>query len=246
MDAQTRRSLNKYFLGYRALVGRQHRVLAESHKGLTQFLSRLRKARPRLEQSRLRRELLVAPHFNIFRVLPIERRETVLHSPMLGHLLDPSGSHGQGCLFLREFFKLAVNCGLSLPQGPLCPAEWSVRPEVYTSHGIIDLVIECHKQAYVVVIENKIDAAEQHAQLARYTKWLHEERAEYTKQLVFLTPKGHSSELNPELPCTLLSYHTQIRELLRRTIPKVRPLRVRQTLSQYEALLNDWSNEEHP
>lgn len=41
-------------------------------------------------------------NFNIFNVLKISRRETVLHTPLIAELLNPYGSHGQGNVFFTR------------------------------------------------------------------------------------------------------------------------------------------------
>ena len=245
MNAQTLRSLNRYFSGYRAVSGRFRAAEAERHAGIAGFFSRLRKDIPALRASHLQNEFLRAPRFNIFRVLPVERRETLLHSPLLANLLDPTASHGQGCLFLRTFFDVAyANVRLIRPVEPLEPDDWSVRTEVYIGNGNIDLLVESPNQRYVLVIENKIDAFEQHAQLSRYYRWLRDRRGDFTtRQLVFLTPTGRRSELNPNVPCFLMSYQRDILELLNRTIPEIQPPHLKEMLSQYQAVLTDWAKE---
>jgi PD-(D/E)XK nuclease superfamily len=218
---------------------------AASVQGFESFFHRLAEYLPALQASRRQQELLLAPHYNIFRVLPIERRETVLHSPMLAHLLDPTASHGQGYLFLRAFFQVAhANARLSPPAEPLDASEWSVRPEVFIGNGSIDLLIECPKQKYVLVIENKIDAAEQDTQLSRYYQWLEERRADYaTRQLVFLTPTGRDSDSKKAVRYVRMSYHKDILEFLKRTIPNIQPPHVKELVGQYQAILNDWAQE---
>lgn len=246
MNVQARRRLRRFFKGYRAVTGNHG---AEGVQGFKSFFRRLAKDIPALQERRRRheraQELKFAPHYNIFRVLPIERRETVLHSPMLAHLLDPTASHGQGCLFLRAFFEVAhANARLSAPSGPLEPGEWSVRSEVYIGNGSIDLLIDCLEQKYILVIENKIDALEQETQLSRYYRWMEENRADYsTRQLVFLTPTGRESDAGPTARYFPMSYHKDILELLRRTIPKIQPPQVKELVAQYQAVLTDWGKE---
>jgi hypothetical protein len=47
-----------------------------------------------------------APDHNLFQLLGIERSEVWLHSPFIADILDPFGTHGQGILFLRQFFRM--------------------------------------------------------------------------------------------------------------------------------------------
>lgn len=246
MNARTRRCLRRYFEGYRTLMGDNGVASVRGFKGFFRRLSKdLPALQKRLRQRELEEGLLFAPHYNIFRVLPIERRETVLHSPMLAHLLDPTASHGQGCLFLRTFFQVAyANTRLSPPSEPLEASEWSVRPEVYIGNGSLDLLIECLKQKYVLVVENKIDAVEQDSQLSRYYHWMEDNRADYsTRQLVFLTPTGRASDSRTKARYVPMSYHEDILEFLGRAIPKIQPPQVKELVKQYRAVLKDWAQE---
>src|SRR5437868_10938799 len=44
-----------------------------------------------------------APNFNLFQILEVEGMEVSTHSAFLAHLLNPTETHGQGDLFLRQF-----------------------------------------------------------------------------------------------------------------------------------------------
>jgi hypothetical protein len=46
-----------------------------------------------------------APDFNLFSILKVEGAEVSTHSAFLANLLDPSGTHAQGDLFLRAFLR---------------------------------------------------------------------------------------------------------------------------------------------
>src|SRR2546423_13058712 len=93
------------------------RRFVRSYAAFTQMLDRLRtgeftsnfeRSKAALQSiQRLRAELQSrdAPDFNVFRVLGVMRHEVTTHSSMLAELLDPSGSHGQGWLFLESFVK---------------------------------------------------------------------------------------------------------------------------------------------
>jgi len=49
-------------------------------------------------------------HFNLFEILHIGHYEVRTHSPIIAELLNPTGTHGQGCAFLRKFLSL-LNIG---------------------------------------------------------------------------------------------------------------------------------------
>ncbi len=141
----------------------------ERFEGVRHFLESTRGkiddllGRIRCENSRF------AARFNIFRALDIERKEAVLHTRLLGHLLDPTAAHGQGHLFLKCFFEMMAKSHPSRftpPQGPFEDGRWTVSREPgLGGEGRLDLLIENSKKKYVVIIENKIDAGEEVRQL---------------------------------------------------------------------------------
>jgi hypothetical protein len=91
------------------------------------------------------------------------------HSALLGDLLDPQGSHGQGKLFLESFLNL-----LDVPN----PAEgkWIVTVEL----GRIDILLRRLKPSSVIIVENKSNfAIDRPNQLYRY--WEQEIYRHYPK-----------------------------------------------------------------
>lgn len=216
-------------------------------RGIKQFSRRLRRDLPALERKTRRQALLKAPCFNVFHALHIDRRETILHSPMLAHLLDPTASHGQGSLFLREFFKVAQKkSGFIGPAQPLNADQWSVRTEVYVGNGSIDLLLECPRQRYLLAIENKVDALEGPAQLWRYYQWMQRQSYYTTRQLIFLTLDGREPKSHKGAPYVRLSYRQDIREFLELACEGTLAPCVKEMVSQYIAVLNDWRTEEQP
>jgi len=106
--------------------------------------------------------------FNIFRVLGIGHLEVRTHSPILGELLDPKGSHGQGGVFLKLFLDQMRITDLKPEQCQL-RLDYFAGPVKEDSGGRIDLVIQDHgSPPKAVIIENKIFAADQPNQLLRY------------------------------------------------------------------------------
>ena len=80
------------------------------------------------------------------------------HSVLLGDLLNPQGSHGQGKLFLESFLSL-----IEVPNPT--KGEWGITVEM----GRIDILLRRLKPASVVIIENKSNnAGDQPNQLYRY------------------------------------------------------------------------------
>jgi len=50
-------------------------------------------------------ERITGEHFNLFQILRIGHYEVSTHSPVLGDLLDPGGTHGQCKVFLELFLQ---------------------------------------------------------------------------------------------------------------------------------------------
>lgn len=176
----------------------------------------------------------VAPHFNVFRVLGLERREVRTHSAFLAELLDPEGSHGQGNLFLRTFLE-------SLPDlsGDLAGTDdWEIHTELTDAwlNGQIDIVLRSTKAQTVVAIENKIDAVDQDKQLERYQAWLDSPRnhaiPENNKMLLYLTIEGRKPPEGKH-KAKRMSYKMHVRDWLRAAGSQVGATRLSDTLRQY-------------
>lgn len=93
--------------------------------------------------------------FNPLNLIPI--KETT-HSRILGDILNPRGSHGQGCLFLKL---LLVHLDVPNPD----QGDWQVSVE----EGRVDVMIWRREPNSVILIENKArGAVDQQNQLYRY------------------------------------------------------------------------------
>ncbi len=152
------------------------------------------------------------------------------HSELLGFLLKPDASHGQGSLFLRSFLKM-----LDVP----CPerGDWKVTVEI----GRVDLMIKRASPPSVIIIENKSHGAlDQGHQLYRYWyaqiyRWhprldYRDEETHRAFQIIYLpgsegkVPEAHSllrpdylsATLPERIPFTpkLLSFRSTIAEWL--------------------------------
>jgi hypothetical protein len=183
-----------------------------------------------------------APRFNVFRVVEIERKEEILHTRMLAHLLDPSAHHGQGLLFLKSFFDAARSCeGFILPAGPIEEGRWFVQKEFpIAGVGELDLLIENTRKKYIIVIENKIDDKDHPGQLSKYRTWMDKARAGYDcRQLVYLTPDGSLPIFGMGCNCRRLSYKREIRAFLNAALQQVRAAPTKEIVRQYLAVVND-------
>ncbi len=129
-----------------------------------------------------------ADRFNIFEALDVQRAE-LRHSAFLAYLLDPLARHDQDIRFLRSFLKLM--CKLDAPDTRLRRArisrEWDIG-----DGGRLDIVIQIPGDP-IVVVENKIGASEQDAQISRYQKWIKKQqqiKKDGNSCILFLTPDG--------------------------------------------------------
>lgn len=122
-----------------------------------------------------------APRFNVFKYIePNEARVTKI----LGDILDPKGSHGQGDVFLRSFLKAM---GFARPTSEEIENA-AVRPEDRTNENRrVDLTVTMGP--HILGLENKIGAGEQPEQIGHYMQWLRT-NANGSWLLIFLTPDG--------------------------------------------------------
>ena len=132
--------------------------------------------------------------FNPFKILAIEGYE-IRHSNALAWLLDPYGHHGlTDTLFknlllevLRESQNIKIN---GLPDiADIIGANFSDL-QVHREWNNIDVFALSPMNKLVVVIENKIDAAEGENQLVKYAGIVDKHYPEFNKVFVFLTPDG--------------------------------------------------------
>lgn len=134
---------------------------------------------------RLAAERVEANRFNVLDLLQPDENGL---SDLIADLISPVGRHGQGDAFLRCFLA-ALGLGPMLTTAPV-----RVLREVPT-HGIelfrrrIDIVVETDA---LILIENKVDAAEQHDQIKDYLRHLDYCSRAFGRvgRLVFLTPNG--------------------------------------------------------
>ena len=134
--------------------------------------------------------------FNIFSILDMEKNEVHTHSAFLAELLNPHGSHGLKATFLNLFIEKMALDNIK-DKSKLKTETATVRKEFYVGKkdvenetgGDIDILIEFSNPNYAIVIENKIDAGDQEAQLARYRNYAKNYGDGFT--LFYLTKDGH-------------------------------------------------------
>lgn len=177
--------------------------------------------------------------FNIFNILHVAHYEVRTHSPMLAELLNPTGSHGQGAIFLRHFCT-----GLGIQnfdaESARVRTEYHIGPQTAEEGGRIDILISDKNRCHII-IENKIYAGEQPNQLGRYRK--HSPGA----HLFFLTLFGGASQdavLSNSLEVKNISYTSDILLWLEKCRKEAAnaPI-VRETITQYIHLIQQLTHQ---
>lgn len=139
-----------------------------------------------------RHRILSGEDFNIFSIMSMESDEVFTHSALLAELLNPNGSHGLGCKPLEMFIEKVLEGKYRMNHlDAICKKEVHLgfTNEDKTEGGRVDILVK-DLAGNVIIIENKIYAAEQLNQLARYKK-------QYPNaELLYLTLDGKESAQN--------------------------------------------------
>jgi|GEM_PF-751327 len=194
------------------------------------------------------REMQCEKPANLLSLLFSAHDEVRLHTPMLAWLLDPSGDHGLRTKPLKKFLRIL---GLEEPVpgeiGPQCVEVWRERSFTDADNGRVDLMIKW--SGGVIIIENKLYAADQKSQLWRYRRVLDQEVRSASRGLFYLTPDGSApSALSCSAPNAeggqgalqasdyrCISYRSEVRDWLVALISDIpeENVRTRQCLEQY-------------
>lgn len=180
--------------------------------------------------------------FNVFNILGLESNEVRLHSALLAELLRPNGMSGVGNAFQKAF--LAI---LGLPENYIVDGRVSVELSIGTTTdtegGRIDIIMEDGNHA--IIIENKIYAQDQPAQLLRYTNFARDNYP-HGYRLLYLTLDGKEAcdDSAQGCPYQCISYKNEISKWLEECarISFDRPL-VRETIRQYINLIKQLTNQ---
>ena len=176
-------------------------------------------------------------NFNIFEILNMGDDE-LFHSKFLSVLLDPKGRHGKGALFLERFLSI-----IDIKNFPLTNVKIEIEKfignidENYDSGGRIDIVIINRKSGKEIIIENKINAGDQHKQLHRYRNY------DKNAHIVYLTPYGNEASDNsmgdkPNFEYRKISYKKDIINWINECINiSDDNLIIKETLIQYKKLV---------
>jgi hypothetical protein len=226
-----------------ALISEFRKFLAKRERSPAEFKAqfiRLAEALKPLQAEAARQFRRTAPEFNLFRILRLAEKEVITHSPFLANLLYPSGTHGQGPLFLQIFLNHLSRNNLSrIFEDIGADQTWQVRTESVTEFGNLDIVLWSPRWDSRIVIENKIGARDQRDQLKRYWDWMRTQPCR-AQQLFYLTPTGHPSDEAEKsgVPYVALSYKKNIRDIIETSLEEVVAPRLRETLAQYLELID--------
>lgn len=165
--------------------------------------------------------------FNLFSVLRSSTDEVRLHSRFLAFLLDPKATHNQGTALLGLLLKR-----LGIQSFDLDNATVSVE------YQNIDILLR-NQSSQAVIIENKIHAGDQDAQLWNYHNRM---QAEGYREIwtTYLTLDGvePSEQSRKDLKVIPISYEAEIIAWLKDCIPLIaREPGVRESVFQYIELL---------
>lgn len=183
--------------------------------------------------------------FNVFNVIGLASDEVRLHSALLAELLRPDGSHGLRDEFLKEFVKqLNINDFDCI--SATVKVEMVIGNITDIEGGRIDIVI-VDKHGYAIIIENKIYAGDQNAQLIRYNSYAQANHFGKYK-ILYLTLDKHLADkvsTGNAVEYTPISYAEDIVKWLEVCLSKaVRLPIVRETISQYITLIKQLTNQD--
>lgn len=180
--------------------------------------------------------------FNVFNILGLKSDEVRLHSSLLAEFLRPNGMCGVGNAFQKAF--LAT---IGLPENYIVDGNVSVELSIGnttdTEGGRMDIIMEDGNHA--IIIENKIYAQDQPAQLLRYTNFA-KNNYPHGYKLLYLTLDGKEASADSAQGCHYqpISYKHEICKWLEECakISFDRPL-VRETIRQYINLIKQLTNQ---
>src|SRR5438034_121311 len=154
---------------------------------LTRFAGNLQYRMKLLAQTRIHTDRFLATRFNIFDYL--EPNENLL-SNIIANLVDPTGTHGQGDIFLKEL--LSLICKDVQPTWKSCAVKREdLTTFIDSNRRRIDVLIDFGNRG--IAIENKPWAQEQKDQVGDYVAHLRQ-KFEGNFTIVYLSPDGSKPE----------------------------------------------------
>ena len=183
-------------------------------------------------------------NFNVFSVLRMETAEMETHSAFLASLLNPDGDHGMNDTFLKSFVNNVFRDKPGQERFDLNTSQCAVQVEHFTGDGRIDILIADNTAHKAIVIENKIYAGDQNAQMKRYYDYAAVNYAGGFR-LLYLTLDGHepsddSRKDLKDVDFVCISYQSTILPWLEQCAKDAynKPL-VRETINQYISLIKN-------
>jgi hypothetical protein len=155
LKTRSRGKADRLFASLSELSERMHALRAEKRRSTREKLTLLHRSFESAVEARQRRDADTSPALNSWEVLGLVDSE-ISHSAVLAWLLDRTGSHAQGSLFLREWIHRTVPEATHFLEAVKTP--YRVRTEVRHSRSRID--IEVMGDTFVMHIECKINAEE--------------------------------------------------------------------------------------
>ena len=189
--------------------------------------------------------------FNIFNIIGIASDEVRLHSALLAELLNPNGSHGMKDAFLIAFVdemkKVELDSKLAAFdfKSAKVKVEKTIGEVTEEEGGRIDIIID-DKNNNAIIIENKIYAGDQTAQLIRYDR---HGKSKYNGNhtILYLTLDGHeaSDGSAKNIKYIKISYAIHILHWLETCLSiAVRQPLVREIINQYISLIKQLTNQD--
>ena len=189
------------------------------------------------------KENLKGETFNIFSILGMESNENKTHSAFLSSLLDPNGTHKKGNIFLIHFLNTikAEKCQIDLDEkSVIVKTEHFIgaRDDIDKMGGRIDIFLH-DNFGKMLLIENKIYAIDQFAQIERYCKYNKE-----NNKVFYLNLKGDPPSINSkgnlvvDKDYYIISYKKHILEWLHQCFKDAVDIPIlRETIKQYIILI---------
>ncbi len=147
----------------------------------------------RLKDFHIKKEQMKLRGFNDFNFIDLLKGyyDENTHSKIIAEFLNPHGRHYQGTLFLENFFKtLNIPSNENLQDWQVY-TEWFIENCENKGQGRIDILLKNINR--YIIIENKIYAADQAAQIYKYVKCIEKNSVNYDNiEVIYLSVDAHS------------------------------------------------------
>ncbi|OBW42936.1 hypothetical protein AB670_00687 [Chryseobacterium sp. MOF25P] len=190
---------------------------------------------------------ITGENFNLFSIMKMETDERYTHSAIIGELLNPKGSHGQGSIFLELFFdgieKLKGIENFNFKSAKIT-LEKNIGKIDFTQKtgGSIDILIEDGKN--IIIIENKVYASDQEAQLERYKNYHRDSILFYLNLFGDKPSKKSKGKLELDKEFHIITYKNHIKNWLEKCHKEAieQPI-LRESVKQYLNVVKKLTNQ---